>query len=199
MGGKSLTLSLLRAANSRRGVARISVGEILEELGELSFGWTILLFAIVNMLPLPPGLTLITAIPLMVLTLQMAWGKRRVSLPRRLMAFEVSRPAFRRGVHRLRPITRVLERVLKPRLPGLFRPDRERLLGGLMFLVSVALFLPIPLSAWGPAIAMLICAFGLIEQDGAVMIAGLAAGAASIAVTIAVVVAIVTEASILLH
>ncbi|WP_339948218.1 exopolysaccharide biosynthesis protein [uncultured Albimonas sp.] len=198
LGRPSLVLSLLRAVNVRRGAQKITVGEILEALGERSFGWTMLLFAIVNMLPLPIGSTLLTAIPLIILSLQLTLGRRSVALPRRVMALQVSRQAFRRGVHRLRPVMRAVERVLKPRFPAPFAPGRERLLGALLLLISVTLFLPIPLSAWGPAISLLICAFGLIEQDGLVLLGGLAAGAISIAITVAVVLAIVVEASILL-
>ena len=69
LGRPSLVLSLLRAVNVRRGAQKITVGEILEALGERSFGWTMLLFAIVNMLPLPIGSTLLTAIPLIILSL----------------------------------------------------------------------------------------------------------------------------------
>ena len=198
LGRRSLALSLLRAANSRRGAEKITVGEILAALGERSFGWTFLLFAIVNMLPLPIGATLVTAIPLILLSLQLCGGRRSVTLPRRVMAIEVSREAFRRIIHRLRPVMSAVERVLKPRFPAPFAPGRERLLGVGLLLISVALFLPIPLSAWGPAISILICAFGLIEEDGVVLLAGLVAGAISIAITIGVVAMIVFEASILL-
>ena len=81
----------------------------------------------------------------------------------------------RRGRPAARPqpsAARAVERVLKPRFPAPFAPGRERLMGAMLLLISVALFLPIPLSAWGPAISILICAFGLIEEDGVVLLAG---------------------------
>ena len=52
-----------------------------------------------------------------------------------------------------------------------------------LFCVALALFLPIPLSAYGPAIALFVTGFGLVERDGLVTLVGVALGMAAIVVT----------------
>jgi hypothetical protein len=67
-----------------------------------------------------------------------------------------------------------------------FGQTNERLFGGLFFLVSVALFIPLPLSGWFPAAALLIASLALIERDGLLLIFAAGLGIASILVTLAV-------------
>jgi hypothetical protein len=192
-----MSRSLLQAVNRRRDAHDMSIEAILAELGDRSFGWAILLFATVNMLPMPIGSTTITAIPLLLLTGQMALGFHHVQLPGFVTRRRVSRSGFRKLVFFLKPVMRPIERVVRPRHVWLFRKDRERLIAMLLLCVSVALFLPIPLSGWIPAIAILVTAFGLVERDGIVTLIGLAVGAVSIVITAAVVVSLASGAKAL--
>ncbi|MEJ2015999.1 MAG: exopolysaccharide biosynthesis protein, partial [Limibacillus sp.] len=48
----------------------------------------------------------------------------------------------------------------------------------------LALFLPIPLSGYGPAIAIFISSLGLVERDGVVLMIGLAVGVLAVVITI---------------
>ena len=182
----SISRSLLRAFNRYRQIDEISVGTILSELGDRSFGWSILLFALVNLVPLPIGSNMVTSLPLLLLTGQMALGLRHVSLPDVIMRRRVPRNRFRRTVIRLRPLLRPIERVLRPRHLWLFQPRTERRIGVLLFAVSLALFLPIPLSGYIPAIALLVTALGLVERDGTVALIGMAIGVIAIIVTFVV-------------
>jgi hypothetical protein len=79
-----------------------------------------------------------------------------------------------------------VERLLRPRLLFLTTPAAQRGLGALMVVLSVAIMLPIPLANTGPSIAITLIAIGLIERDGAFILAGIAAaiGAAILVVTI---------------
>jgi hypothetical protein len=62
----------------RQGASEVSIAALVDKLGDRSFGWTLLLFAIINVLPWPPGATLITGIPLVLITGQMAFGNHAV-------------------------------------------------------------------------------------------------------------------------
>jgi hypothetical protein len=191
---KSISRLLLGAVNRERAEPDVMVADLLAELGDRSFGWAMLLFALINLLPLPIGSTLITALPLMVITLQMAFGFDYVRLPRFLTKRRISRAGLRRMIFRLRPVTRRIDKVIRPRHTWLFSHQRERMLGVALFFVALALFMPIPFSGWFPAFALMISAFGIIERDGLVTLIGVSLGIFSIALTAEVVLSLVAGA-----
>mgnify|MGYP006307433841 FL=1 len=135
------------------------------------------------MVPMPVGSTLITAIPLLLLTGQMALGLQHIALPDFIKRIRISRRRFKGVVVRLKPLFRPIERIVRPRLLWLFSRRNERLAGLMLFAVAAALFLPMPGSGFVPATALLISAIGLIERDGMVLIGGMVLGVISILVT----------------
>ncbi len=183
----SISRSLQRAFSRYRQIDAVSVGTILSDLGDRSFGWSILLFSLINLIPLPIGSNMVTSLPLLLLTGQMALGLRHVGLPDFINRRRVSRNGFRRTVIRLRPLLRPVEKLLRPRRLWLFQPRTERRIGAFLFAVSVVLFLPVPFSGYIPAIALLVTSLGLVERDGTVTLAGMAIGVISIIVTLVVV------------
>ncbi|MCB1475692.1 MAG: exopolysaccharide biosynthesis protein [Rhodobiaceae bacterium] len=185
---RSMSLWLLQAANRDRRAQTIEIETLLRELGERSFGWSLLLFALVNLLPLPLGSTLLTGIPLLIVSVQMVLQFDHVRLPGFITRRQLSRTALRQGIIRLQPLMRRIERIIHPRQDWVFA--YERLLGVALFLIAFALFLPLPLSGWLPALSMLIVSFGIVERDGTVTLIGLGLGLVSILVTVAVLVSL---------
>lgn len=170
---RSLSRALMWAVSRYRELDAVPLGRILEDQGQGSFGWSILIFAAINLMPLPIGSNVVTAIPLLLLTGQMALGYTYVRLPGFINRRQVPRRSFQRVVLRLKPLLRPIEKVIRPRPPELFSPQSERLIGILLFAVSSALFLPIPFSGWLSAAALFVSAMGLIEHDGIVTLLGL--------------------------
>ncbi len=113
---RSLSFTLLKAVRPRSTSPGILINDLLRDLGEKSFGWAMLLFSLINLLPLPPGTTLLTALPLMLIAGQMALGFEQLQLPKMIGRREVQRESLRRVVHKMRPISRRIER------PALFSP-----------------------------------------------------------------------------
>ena len=192
---RTMSWALLRAINGRHDGGCVSIGGFLAELGDRSFGWSILLFSIINLLPMPFGSTMITAIPVILITAQMALGFSHIRLPGFINRRPISRAGLRRVVIRLRPMVRPIERIIRPRYVWLFQPNAERLMGLLLLAVAIALFLPLPLSGWIPAFALFVSAFGLVERDGLVTMIGLGFGVASIVITIVVAVSLAAGAA----
>ncbi len=180
---RTMSRALLWAVCRYRTLDSVPLGRILEDQGQGSFGWSILLFAVVNLLPLPLGSNVVTAIPLLLLTGQMALGFSHVRLPAFISRRQVPRRGFQRVVMRMRPLLRPIEKIIRPRHPQFFTRRAERLIGGVMFIISAALFLPIPFSGLLSASALLVAAMGLIERDGVVTMIGLAMGAFALTVT----------------
>jgi len=195
----SLSLPILRTSRSQQLAGTLTLGNLLSALGEASFGWAIVVFSLLTLLPLPPGATLLTAVPLLVTTGQMMLGYPYVKLPRRLSELRIEQDKLRRTVLRLRPVTRRLERVLTPRYSALFARRNERPMGLLLFVVAFALFLPVPLSGWFPAISLFVVGVGLVERDGLVSMLGLALGAASVVLTAVILISLAIGADAMLH
>lgn len=167
--------------------------------GDRAFGALIFLFAAPNILPVPvPGISAITGLPLMVLTLQMMTGQRVPWLPNWIRERSFERHDFARMVARIEPWLLRLERYLRPRLIGLLRPRVEQATGALMLLLSVVLFLPIPLGNMLPGLALSLMALAILERDGLVFLLSLPIAAISLAVVAAVVYGLAVAAILLI-
>lgn len=195
----SLMMPILRVSRRQKRDGVLTIGGLLEGLGDRSFGWGLMVFSLLTLLPLPPGSSLITGLPMLLVTLQMVLGYRHVTLPGRIARKPLDRDKLRRALFRLRPVTRRLDRILKPRLPRVFSAEYERLIGLVLFVVAFALFLPIPLSGWFPAVSLFICGVGMVERDGAVTITGIGLGAASAALTAAIAVSLYASADVIMN
>ncbi|WP_254656421.1 exopolysaccharide biosynthesis protein [Roseovarius sp. 217] len=194
-----MSLPILRNSRAQHRAGTLTLGTLLTALGETSFGWAIVVFSLVTLLPLPPGTTLLTALPLLVTTGQMVLGYPHVKLPGPLGRLRLDHPMLRRAVLRLRPVTRRLERILKPRYTRLFSRQNERPLGALLFIIAFALFLPVPLSGWFPAVSLFIVGVGIVERDGLVTCAGLFLGGLSVLLTATILVSLAAGADALIH
>ena len=190
---------LVRAAHDPDRSERMSLAELVASLGGRSLGWALLVFALVNLLPLPMGSDTITAIPVLIVTAQIALGYDELRLPGFIARRRIGRKPFQKLVLRLGALFRPIERVLKPRLSWLFEPPGERFFGLWLFVVALALAAPIPFTGYLPALALALAAIGLIERDGFVALAGAAVGLVGIGVTVAAATMVVAGAEALVR
>ena len=161
---------------------RLTLSELARLLRDRMWGGLLLTFAVINVLPLPPGTTLITGIPLVLLTAQMAAGKARPWFPRRLDRRGLTKDELGRLLAKILPWERRIERVLKPRLCSLTDHRAARVIGLISLVLSIILWLPMPLNNHAPALAMTLFALALIYRDGVLVILGALATAVSIAI-----------------
>ncbi len=194
--GPSLSEILTQIASDETR-ARISVGDLAAALQDRAIGALILVFAFPNIIPLPPGASSILGAPLLFLTTQLALGLRPW-LPRLIADRSIERAHFVIIVRRIAPWLARAERLLRPRLEVLARPPFEYLIGVICLLLSVVLFLPIPMGNMPPAIAICLFALAVLERDGIWVLAGLGATAASIAIVWGVLFALFRSALFLL-
>lgn len=168
---------------------RVSVGDIIAAMGDRAFGALMLVFALPNAIPTPPGTSAILGAPLVFLAAQMMFG-RRPWLPQFIANRSMARQDFATLVGRLGPWLSRAEKLLRPRLSTLTLPPMEYLIGFVCLILSLVLVLPIPLGNMLPAIAISIFAFGVLERDGVWTIAGLIMSAVSLFVAAGVVYAL---------
>jgi hypothetical protein len=120
---------------------RIRLSEFIGHLGDRIFAAILLVFAIPNLIPLPPGSSTVLGIPLILAAPQLAMGRSSLWLPQVVGNRTLLRSDLERLVYHGVPALRRLERLLVPRLGPLLN---ERLIGAACLLLAVILILPIP-------------------------------------------------------
>lgn len=183
-------LYLLALDDSRE---RIRVADILAALDDRALAALLLVFALPNVLPMPPGTSTVLGLPLIFLAAQLAFGLRPW-LPGAIARRSFSREDFHTLVRRIDPWLARAERLLRPRLIGLTRPPMEYVVGIVCLLLSVLLALPIPLSNIAPAMAISLLALGVLERDGWWVLAGLAMAVVAVAFVSGVLYALILAA-----
>jgi hypothetical protein len=160
----------------------ITVQKILGALGTTSFGTSLMVFAIPEVLPIPiPGLFAIVVIPTAIISGQMAMGKREITLPKWLLKRSVPRKPLAAAIHSILPVLERLERAVKPRWKWMTSAAAKKFLGAFILFLSGLMALPIPGTNMPLAIAIFVIALGLVERDGAMITAGILIGLASMA------------------
>jgi hypothetical protein len=160
---------------------RLTLSELSARLRDRAWGGLLLIFAAINLLPLPPGATTITGLPLLAITAQLAAGRHRPWFPRKLDQRGIGNETLRRIAEKIAPWEQRIERVLKPRMCALSNHRAARVMGAIGFLLSVILWLPIPLGNHAPALALTLFALALIYRDGVLVILGAVASVVSVA------------------
>lgn len=150
---------------------RVSVADLLAAMQDRAFGALMLIFAMPNALPMPPGTSAILGAPLVFLAAQLMFG-RKPWLPKFIAERSMLRKDFASMVGKVAPWLARAERLLKPRLVAVARPPAEYAVGAVCLLMATILFLPIPFGNMLPALAICIFSLGLLERDGVWVIAG---------------------------
>lgn len=188
-----------RRSGAIRGLAQVgtrkkpegsSFGEVLESLGDRSFGWGFMIVGFMNMLPLPPGTNMILGLPILFIATQMALGRQALWFPDFITRRFIARSRWRAGALTALPIARPLSRFTRTRYTSLFQGRAETVLGVLMLVTGVVLCLPIPLTGWLPAISCFVVGIGLVEHDGAIVALGATVAITAIAIAVAMAAAI---------
>lgn len=159
---------------------RLSLAEGVAAFGERAFAAVMLLVALMNLLPWPPGGTTVLGAPLILLSVQLMRRRSTLWLPAWMLRAQVDRRAYRRFLRYLIPPLRWMERLTRPRLPFLTGRTAQMGLGFVMLVLAVILTLPIPFGNMAPATAIAIIALGVMQRDGLTVILGLLASVFSI-------------------
>jgi hypothetical protein len=189
--GARLPLSAMLNAIARDDSReRIAVADLLAELGDRALAALLFVFAVPNVLPVPPGTSAVLGAPRVFLAAQLAFG-RRPWLPALIARRTMTRDDLATLVRRIGPWLARAERLLRPRAERLALPPMEYLIGLVCLLLAVVLVLPVPLGNMLPALAISLLALGILERDGAWIVAGMTVAIVSVAVVWGVVFAMV--------
>jgi hypothetical protein len=166
-------LALIVAAD---GPDPLSFTDLAAQLHGRAWGGLLLIFAAINLLPLPPGTSVFFAIPILIVSAQMVAGRESPWFPRRIDKRGVKKSELQRLVDKMGWVEVRVERIFRPRLARLTGATAARLIGAVCFLLALVAAIPIPLFHMAPAAAIVLFGLALIYRDGALVI--VAAGAA---------------------
>jgi hypothetical protein len=176
------TSEILRRLLEKNREKNLTVRNILAALGPSSFGTSLMVFSIPEVLPIPvPGVSAIVVIPSAIVSAQMTMGRKEITLPKWLLKRSVPRRAFAGAIRAILPVLERLERGVKPRWTWMTSRAAKRFLGAYVLFLEALMALPIPGTNMPLAIAVFVIGLGLVERDGLMITAGIIIGLAAMA------------------
>lgn len=151
---------------------KLYLGEVVNAFGERAFGALLLLFGLLNALPLPPGATAVLGIPLLLLSIQLALRTDQLWLPKWALKRSIDRAGYRKSAARVARPIKMVERLSRPRLLVLTGPVSELLIGVMCTLLAVIVMLPLWSTNMFPAFTIAIFGFGMMQRDGVAVLVG---------------------------
>src|SRR5690606_2332047 len=152
---------------------KLSLREMVEAFGERGFGAVILMLALMALFPWPPGGKAVFSVPIILIAAELALQRDRVWLPRWLLKLSVSRAAYRTAVEKVLPRLRRVERLTRPRWPALTGEAADIGIGVICILLALMMALPVPFGDALPGLTLALFGLGIIQRDGAFILAGM--------------------------
>lgn len=159
------------------GEDRITFSELARQLHSRVWGGLLLIFAAINVMPLPPGTSTIIALPIVLVSVQMVFGRTAPWFPGRLDRRGVTKGELQGLIGRMAWLEARIERIFKPRLPQLTGATAMRVIGVICSVLGVIAMLPILMIHNAPALAIVLFGLGLIYRDGVMIIVAAIAAA----------------------
>lgn len=158
----------------------VAVSTILDAFHERGFGALLLILAAPMALPVPvpPGINILLASPLILLTAQQALGAHTLWLPERWKSKTISRDKVEGLISTLIPWFNQLEVLTKPRLQWVTHDRASRFFGLLGLFMALSVCVPLPLTNTIPSFGIALMAIGTLMRDGVAVLVGALIGTA---------------------
>ena len=153
----------------------VTLKELLTLGGERTFGFLFVLLSLPSALPVPaPGYSVPFGIVMLLLAVQLIVGRSQPWLPASWLDKGFARNKVAGFITKGLPWLQKIEAVSRPRLSIICTSPVGRLvLGVAIALMSMCMMIPIPGTNTLPAIGIFVIGFGLLDDDGAISLAGL--------------------------
>ncbi|HEY5047650.1 MAG TPA: exopolysaccharide biosynthesis protein [Rhizomicrobium sp.] len=147
----------------------VTLGWLMAQLGNRSFGVVLLLLGLLGMVP---GVATPAGVLVLVPAFQMILAQANPNFTRRISSLEFRAARVFRMIRRIIPMLHYFERFVRPRWLTPFE-STERVVGVIVLLLGLGILDPIPLSNLPPAFLIVLVAFAYLEEDGALLCAAL--------------------------
>jgi len=145
---------------------------VVDAFGDRGLGALILVLTLMALLPWPPGGKAVFAVPIIILSVELALQVNEVRLPRWALKASLSRVAYRRAISKALGPIRYVENLTRPRLTVLTGAVPEILMGTACVVLAVIMALPVPFGDMLPGLAMMFFGIGVMQKDGAAVLIG---------------------------
>lgn len=163
-----------------------SIGDVLDEVGERSFGPLLLLAGLVMLAPVIgdiPGVPVLMGLIVILSAVQFLIGRDHLWLPDWLLRRSAEHRKVQKGVRWLRPVARLLDGWSKRRLPWLTHGGGYFAVGAACVVIAAAtpVMEVVPFSANVAGLAITAYGLALIASDGAIALLASAVSAGAFA------------------
>lgn len=167
----------------------ISFQEIKNSLHQKGFSLLMLFFALPLSIPLPvpPGLTTLPAIPLLIFSLQMILGHDSPWMPSWLGKKSIKRKTLAFMIEKTNPYIIKVETFMRPRMYFFSSNLGKKISACFTFIFAISIANPIPLSNMVPSLGIVLISFGLLCRDGLLIILGIIIGILGVLFSLAVI------------
>ncbi len=154
---------------------QVTLADILQLAGERTFGFFFVLLSWPSALPLPaPGYSTPFGLVIFLLAIQLMSGRKAPWLPDKIMHRPLELKTVQGFLKAGMPWLKKLEIVCRPRLTFICTGLSGRIIIGLgISLMAISMMIPIPGTNTLPAMGVFLTGFGLLDDDGAITLAGL--------------------------
>jgi hypothetical protein len=165
-------MSHLRLSEELQGLLKtdgesLTVGQLVERVGDRGFGLLLLVLSLPSALPVPAaGYSVPFGLLLMILALQMLIGKSRPVFPARLERVALSKGMAEKLLNGAAWMFKKLEWIVRPRMRWVGQRTGLTLMGVLVMIMAVLMMIPIPMTNTFPAFVIFLIGVGLTEEDG---------------------------------
>jgi len=161
-----------------KGQEKVSLGDLLDNAGHATYGPLLLVPALVALSPLGgiPGVGPVCGTILVLLAVQILFGRRSPWLPGVLLRWSFDRSRLAKTVRSTRDWVRRIDALIGPRWTALTRPPFVQIVAVAIVFLALS-FYPlefIPFATAAPAGAATLLALGLTARDGLLVVLGLA-------------------------
>lgn len=152
----------------------ISVHQIKQKIGHLSFYFFIFLFSIPTTLPIPipPGFHSIFSLPILLFSLQMVIMKKKLYIPQFIEKRKISKSFAAKILSANSKYVVSVEKYFSNRFNFLTSSRIDVVNGAIFSLCAIAIIIPLPFTNWLPSIAISIISSGHLCRDGLVSVFG---------------------------
>lgn len=165
----------------------ITINQLTTALGERAFGIVMLLFALPNCIPAPPGMNSVFGLPLLLYAFQLVRGRGTPWQPDFIAKRKFKRDTLIGMLEKAQPKLNRIEKLCSPRLSFLVGDTAERFLALYIVLLSICIIIPLFGTNFIPAIGSALISIALIERDGLLAAIGVAIGLVGIILTFGIV------------
>jgi hypothetical protein len=154
--------------------AKVNLNSILELAGERTFGFLFVLLSFPSALPIPaPGYSVPFGILIFLLAVQLIVGAQSPWFPERFRKQSIELKQVQGVLKAGLPWLRRIEAISRPRLTSICTSPAGRItIGVFIALMAISMMIPIPGTNTLPAIGIFVTGFGLLDDDGAISLAG---------------------------